>query len=91
MVRNCELGVTEAKVVVVVPEGNLAYRERVTSPPLAMAFPDRTVSSIVEETLVHCDRAYASVSQSNLANSVRSRCGDDSPAWSAYHRDRYGW
>ena len=91
MVRNRELGVTDAKVVVVVPEGNLAYRERVTSPPLAMAFPDRKVSGIVEETLVHPNHEYASVSQSNLADSVRSRCGDETSIWSAYHRDRYGW
>ena len=70
MVHNRELGVTEAKVVVVVPEGNRAYRERVTSPSLAMALLDQTVSGIVEQTLVHSDRAYASVSQSNLADSV---------------------
>ena len=91
MVHNRELDVTNAKVVVVVPEGNRAYRERVTSPPLAMAFPDRTLSSIVEETLVHPDRSYSSVSQSNLADSVRSRCRDETADWGAYHRDRYGW
>ena len=90
MVRNRELGVSEAKVVVVVPEENRAYRERVTSPSLATAFPDRTVSGIVEETLLRPDRAYASVSQSNLADSVQSRCRDDSPDWGAYHRGRYG-
>ena len=59
MVRNHELGVSEAKVVVVVPDGNRAYRERVTSPPLAQTFPDRTVSGIVEETLVRPVREYA--------------------------------
>ena len=91
MVRNRELGVSDAKVVVVVPEGNRAYRERVTSPWLAMAFPDRTVSGIVEETLVHSDREYASVSQSNLASAVRSWCGDETAAWGLYHRDRYRW
>ena len=91
MVRNRELGVTEAKVVVVVPKRNRAYRERVTSPSLAMAFPNRTVSGIVEESLVHRDRMYASVSQSNLADAVRSRCGDELAAWGVYHRDRYGW
>ena len=91
MVHNRELGVTEAKVVVVVPEGNRAYRDRVTSPPLALAFPHRTVSSIVAETLVHRDREYVSVSQSNLADSVRSRSGDETVAWGVYHRDRYGW
>ena len=91
MVRNRELGVSEAKVVVVVPDGNRAYRERVTSPPLAMTFPNRTVSGIVEETLVHPHRRYVSVSQSNLADSVRSRCGDETKAWCEYHHNRYGW
>ena len=91
MVRNRELGVSEAKVVVVVPEGNRAYRERVTSPPLAQAFPDRTVSSIVEETLVHPDRAYASVSQAVLADSVRESLESTETSWGCYHRERYGW
>ena len=91
MVHNRELGVSEAKVVVVVPEGNRAYRERMTSPPLAKAFPNRTVSGIIEATLVHPDRSYTSVSQSNLADSVRRWYGDPTTAWGAYHRDRYGW
>ena len=91
MVRNRELGVSEAKVVVVVPNGNRAYRERGTSPPLAMAFPDRTVSGIVEEALVHPDRSYVSVSQSNLAYPVRTRCRDAATAWGKYHQNRYGW
>ena len=90
MVRNRELGATQAKVVVVVPEGNRAYRERVTSPSLAMVFPNRTVSGIVEETLVHPDHSYTSVSQSNLAEAVRSRCGVAATAWGEYHHDRYG-
>ena len=91
MVRNRELGVSEAKVVVVVPEENRAYRERVTSPSLATAFPDLTVSGIVEETLVHPDRSYVSVTQSSLADTVRSRCGGETAAWGVYHRHRYGW
>ena len=91
MVRNRELGVTEAKVVVVVPEGNRAYRERVTSPWLAREFPSETISDIVHETLVHRDRAYASVSQSNLADSVRTWCGDEAATWGEYHHARYGW
>ena len=91
MVRDRELGVSEAKVVVVVPKGNRAYRGRVTSPPLAMAFPGRSVSGIVAETLVHPDRAYVSVSQMNLAIAVRRRCGDVAGAWGEFHRNRYGW
>ena len=91
MVRNRELGVSEAKVVVVVPEENRAYRERVTSPKLAMMFPNRAVSGIVQESLVHPEREYASVSQLKLADAVRRRCGDDSAAWGEYHHNRYGW
>ena len=90
MVRNQELGVTEAKVVVVVPEGNRAYRERVTSPPLAKAFPNRTVSGIVEETLVRPDHAYMTVCPSTLANAVRTRCEEGVASWSDYHFRRFG-
>ena len=91
MVRDRELGVSEAKVVVVVPEGNRAYRERLTSPWFATAFPNRTVSDIVRETLVDPDSTYATVSQSTLADAVREHCAEAAASWSAYHRDRYGW
>ena len=91
MVRNRELAISEAKVVVVVPEGNRAYLERVTSPWLERVYPDRTVSEIVHETLVDPERAYASVSPSVLAASVRQRCGTTAASWSSYLRQRYGW
>ena len=90
-VRNHELGVSEAKVMVVVPEGNRAYRDRVTSPWLARKFPSGTVSDIVQETFVQPDRAYATVPQSALAGIVRSQCGHHVESWDRYHRDRYGW
>ncbi|MDE0457014.1 MAG: hypothetical protein OXI15_06960 [Chromatiales bacterium] len=91
MVRDREIGVSEAKVVVVVPDGNRAYRERITSPWFATAFPNRAVSDIVHETLVEPGNTYASVSQSTLADAVREHCADAVSSWSAYHRDRYGW
>ena len=91
MVRNHELGVTEAKVVVVVPEGNRAYRERVTSPWLARKFPIGTVADIVQETLFPSDRANISVSQSHLAASLRKKIGPTVLSWSRYHQKRYGW
>ncbi len=90
MVRARELGVSEAKVLVVVPEGNRAYRERVTSLWFATAFPNRTVSDIVRETLLDPDSTYATIPQSALASAVREHCAE-AAAWSAYHRDRYGW
>ena len=91
MVRNHELGVYEAKVVVVVPEGNRAYRERVTSPWLTQNFPDQTISDIVRQTLVHPQHSYATVSPSSLATSVRRRCGATAVSWRCYQQARYGW
>ncbi|MDE0460309.1 MAG: hypothetical protein OXI15_23725 [Chromatiales bacterium] len=91
IVRDHELGVSEAKVLVVVPEGNRTYRERITSPWLAAAFPNRTVSDIVRDTLVDPDSTYATVSQPTLAGAVREHCADATGSWSAYHRDRCGW
>lgn len=91
MVHNRELGVTEAKVMVVVPEENRAYRERVTSPWLAQNFPDQAISDIVRQTLVHSRHSYASISPSFLTSSVRTRCGEPANSWGRYQRERYGW
>ena len=81
MVRNREIGVSEAKVVVVVPEGNRAYRERVTSPWLEKAFPKKAVSDIVHKTLVNPDRLYVPVPQSALSDVVRTESGQGAIAW----------
>ena len=91
MVQKQELGVTEAKVVVVVPEENRAYRERVTSPWFRSEYPDQTVSDIVLQTLVHPQRAYISISQLALADAVREKRGAHVTSWSRYQRKRYGW
>ena len=91
MVRNAELGVSEAKVVVIVPDCNLAYRERITSPWFASRFPSQSVSDIVRKTLIEPDRDYASVSQASLAGAVRAKCKQAAESWSTYLRMRYGW
>ena len=91
MVQKQELGVTEAKVVVVVPEENRAYRERVTSPWFRSEYPDQAVSDIVRQTLVDPQRAYASISQLSLANAVRESGGAAVTSWGRYQRKRYGW
>ena len=91
MVANKELGVSDAKVVVVVPEGNTAYRERITSPSLAQRFPDLgTVEEVVRATLRDPDSAFATVSTETLVDAVESECGDASSEWVAYQRERYG-
>ena len=91
MVQKQELGVTEAKVVVVVPEENRAYRERVTSPWFRSEYPDQTVSDIVRRTLVRPQHAYESISQLSLADAVRERDGAAVRSWGCYQRERYGW
>ena len=92
MVARRELGVKEAKVVVVVPEDNVAYRRHLTSPPLAAAFPDAdTVEGVARAALREPDRDFAMVSQRALAEAVRAACGDAVMQWSRYQRERYGW
>ena len=85
MVTDEELDVSEAKVVVVVPEANRAYRERITSPPLAARFPQlMTVSDVMCATLKYSDRAFASVCPSLLLDAVERECGGAVSSWAAY-------
>ena len=92
MVANRELDITDAKVVVVVPEGNSAYRERITSSPLAERFPQhKTVSDVMRATLKGADATFASVCPSVLVDVVRRKCDSDAARdWVAYQRERYG-
>ena len=90
MVARRELGVSEAKVVVVAPQDNTAYRERITSKPLANRFPKRrTVEKVVNATLKRCG-GFATLGYSPLIDAVERECGDASSAWVAYQRERYG-
>ncbi len=91
MVKNKELGVSDAKVVVVVPKGNTAYRERITSPSLAKRFPGLgTVEQVVQATLKEPDRAFATISPGALIDAVERECGDSVSRWVTYQRERYG-
>ena len=93
MVADRELDVTDAKVVVVAPEGNSAYRERVTSPPLRKRFPQHgTVSDVMRAALKDPDAAFASVCPSVLVDAVERECGSipEVREWAAYQRERYG-
>ena len=92
MVKREELGVQEAKVVVVVPEDNHPFRDKITSPVLSSKFPNaRTVEEVVQSALVHADKRFACVSPGLMADAVRQECGNDVTQWSDYLKDRYGW
>lgn len=92
MIENEEFGVTEARVVVVCPEGNEAYRATIPSPPLARRFPQaRTVEETMRSVwknpdgvrVVSPEVITTAVSQQGVAPALDS--------WSSYLRERYGW
>lgn len=92
MVIDQELGVSDAKVIAVVPENNTAYRNRLTSPPLARRFPHlESVSCVFRATLKQPDDAYAVVCPSLLVEAIERECGGAAADWTRYQRERYGW
>ena len=96
MVEERELGVDEAKVVVVVPEQNWPYRtvsdrSTTTSPCLAQRFPQLdTVEAVMCATLKKPGRHFAMVAPSFLLNAVSTSLPDETAEWAGYWRDRYG-
>ena len=89
MISRGELGITDAKVIVVVPEQNPCYRERIISEPLARRFPELgTVEEAVRTTLKYAD-GFATIDYSTLIGGVERECGDAAGEWVAYHRERY--
>lgn len=95
MVNERELGVDEAKVVVVVPEENRAYRtvsdgNAATSPPLARRFPQlATVEAIVRASLKEPDAHFSMVSPALLLEGVVRSLPDETVEWANYWRERY--
>ena len=92
MVKQRELDVSEAKVVVVVPNENKAYREVVPSLPLAKRFPMlKTVEDVMRATLKRPDDTFSLICPSTLVDAVRRECGGAVASWAAYQQERYGW
>jgi len=96
MARMGELGVDEAKVVVVAPDDNLAYRlisdgRAVTSPPLARRFPRLgAVEEVMRACLKDPDSQFRMVSPSLLLEGVVRRLPEETEVWAGYWRERYG-
>ena len=91
MIHQKELGVSEAKVVVVVPEGNIAYREIVTSPPLRKRFPDlQSVEQVVRAALKRPGEQFAMVAPAAMVAAIEETCGAAGSHWAEYWRERYG-
>ena len=96
MVRDRELGIDDAKVVVVVPERNKAYRtvsdgRATTSPLLAQRFPQvETVEAVMRASLREPDEQFDMVAPSNLLNALCQRLPKETTEWAGYWQDRYG-
>ena len=95
MVRQRELDVDEAKVVVVVPEDNQAYRRvadrrAMTSPRLAQRFPGlETIHEVMRACLKKPDAQFDMVTPSLLLEGVVQSLPDESAKWANYWRERY--
>ena len=76
-------------MVLVVPGGNVAYRNGITSPVLQAEFPDlATVEDVTRAAMTVPERDFGVVSQAVLGDAARAWGG---PQWSRYRRERYGW
>ena len=95
MVQERELGIDEAKVVVVVPEDNWAYRtvadgRTTTSPLLARRFPKmKTVEAVMRASLKDPAAHFDMVAPSFLLEAVCRSLPEATAEWAAYWRDRY--
>ncbi len=96
MVHNKELCVDEAKVVVVVPEENWAYRtvsgnNGTTSPPLAKRLPQlETVEAVMRACLKDPDAQFDMVTPSSLVDALARDLPNETADWASYWRCRYG-
>ena len=96
MIQNRELGIDEAKVVVIVPEENWAYRtvtdgRTTTSPLLARRFPQlETVEAVMRASLKDPDAQFDMVAPSFLLEAVSRSLPRKTAEWAGYWKDRYG-
>jgi hypothetical protein len=86
-----EMGLSDSRVIVVCPEGNTAYRDRITSPGLRHRFPDVTTVGDVASRLWRDEAGVAIVDPGKLVDVVREDAGAPMHDWSYYLKERYGW
>jgi len=92
MVRCGELGVSQAKVIVVCPEENREYRDRITSPELARRLPVGSRLESAIKSLLSDPEGFVVASPERLGAAVAQGTPDAKIAdRHAYHRERYGW
>lgn len=92
MILTKEFGIAEAKVVVVCPNDNIEYRNRVTSPPIAAGCTSSSSVEAVMKSALKDPSMFEIVSQETLTSALRnSGLSRDLDPWLDYHALRYGW
>jgi len=92
MVRERQLLVEEAKLVVVCPRENTAYRDTITSCPLAVRLPEAKTVEQLMRRILRRPADFAIVSQEELLAALRtSPLAAQLGPWLAYQAERYGW
>lgn len=91
MCRERELGVDEARVVIVVPRENVVYRRRVTSPELEKRYGDQAAIERIGPLLFKNPGALRVTSQVELLGALRSADLHGLDDWFGYQKTRYGW
>ena len=92
MVQDKEFGITEAKVVVVCPEGNDDYRNTITSPALKERFPSAASVEDVIHAAIREPASFRLMSPEKLVAAIRkSSAAEAVSQWLAYQQERYGY
>ncbi len=92
MVHGKEFGITEAKVVVVCPEGNDDYRKTITSPALKERFSSAGSVEDVIHAAIRESASFRLASPEKLVAAVRKSCAAEAASkWLAYQQERYGY
>jgi hypothetical protein len=89
-VREHELGVTEARTIVVCPDANDAYRLLPADHALAGGRAT-TVGDFMSDRVLAARDRFRVVSQRQLLDSIVASGASTPAGWTDYHRDRYAW
>lgn len=89
MVRSRQLGVTDARVVVVCPPGNAAYRK--LGRAHAARFRGRTLEDAMRREVLRDPERFQMVSQGQLLTAIGENTTPELAPWIEEHRSRYDW
>ncbi len=90
MAKQRELGVTDARTIVVCPESNAAYLS-LDRPHARRLGQEMTLEAAMKREILRRPEVFDVTSQQRIVAAVRSSRATLPEGWSAYMADRYGW